>query len=219
VECYRAGLAANVGVSNYGPTLLARATEYLAQRGVPLVSNQIHLNLLYRRQGSLAVLEAGTELGVQTLAYYPLAMGLLTGKLTPATLRGKSDLRSRELLRYLEGGEASFLNFPNTAGNIPVGGIRPLLVTLQDVAARVGKTPGQVSLNWIICKGAIPIAGCKTAVQVSENAGALGWRLSADDVAALDAAANALPFEFRGSGFQTADSKFVGYGFEKWRLD
>ena len=55
--------------------------------------------------------------------------------------------------------------------------------------------------------------------QLRENAGALGWRLSANDVALLDAAAAALPFDFRGTGFQTADSKFVGYGFERWRLD
>ena len=54
---------------------------------------------------------------------------------------------------------------------------------------------------------------------VRENAGALGWRLSDEEVALLDAAADELPFEFRGSGFQTADSKFVGYGFERWKLD
>ena len=35
----------------------------------------------------------------------------------------------------------------------------------------------------------------------------------------LDSAADALEWEFNGCGFQTADSKFVGYGFEKWRLD
>ena len=46
--------------------------------------------------------------------------------------------------------------------------------------------------------------------------------MAPEDVALLDAASDALAdggFEFRGSGFQTADSKFVGYGFEKWRLD
>ena len=216
-ECYLEGHAANVGVSNYGPTLLERCQEHLAKRGVPLASNQIHFNLLYRRQGSLATVDKCNELGVACLAYYPLAMGLLTGKLTPASLRGKTDVRSRELLRYLEGGEGS--GFPNTAGDIPQGGIRTLLMALQEVAARVGKTPAQVSLNWIICKGAIPIAGAKSMLQVRDNAGALGWRLSDEDVAVLDAAADALEFEFRGSGFQTADSKFVGYGFEKWRLD
>ena len=54
---------------------------------------------------------------------------------------------------------------------------------------------------------------------MQDNAGALGWRLSAEDIAILDAAADALEFEFRGTGFQTADSKFVGYGFERWYLN
>lgn len=218
-ECFLSGIAQNVGVSNYGPTLLHRCHAALATRGVPLASNQIHFNLLYRRQGSLATVEACNELGVTCLAYYPLAMGLLTGKLTPSQLRGKRDRRSRELLRYLEGGAPRGFEFPATAGIIPPGGIRPLLIVLQEVAARVGKTPAQVSLNYIMCKGAVPLPGASSAVQVCDNAGALGWRLSSEEIARLDAAADQLPFEFRGSGFQTADSKFVGYGFEKWRLD
>jgi pyridoxine 4-dehydrogenase len=216
-ECVKSGLAKNVGVSNYGPTLLERCHEHLAKQGVELASNQIHFNLLYRRQGSLATVDKCKELGVACLAYYPLAMGLLTGKLTPAALREKTDLRSVELLRYLEGGTGS--GFPNTAGDIPAGGMRSLLVVVQEVAARYRKTPAQVALNWIICKGAIPIPGAKSAEQVRDNSGALGWRLAPEDVAVLDAAADALEFEFRGSGFQTADSKFVGYGFEKWRLN
>ena len=81
------------------------------------------------------------------------------------------------------------------------------------------KTPAQVALNWVICKGAIPIPGASNPQQVLDNAGALGWRLSDEEVAMLDAAADSLEWEFNGCGFQTADSKFVGYGFEKWRLD
>ena len=218
-EAYHSGLAQNVGVSNYGPTLLARCQEHLAKKGVPLASNQIHFNLLYRRQGSLATVEACNDLGITCLAYYPLAMGLLTGKLTPQKLGAKSDTRSRELLRYLEGGAPNAFEFPATAGTVPAGGIRPLLIALQDVSARVRKTPAQVALNWIVCKGAVPIPGASSVAQVQENAGALGWRLDPEDVAQLDAAADSLPFEFRGSGFQTADSKFVGYGFEKWSLN
>merc|ERR1719440_1854037 len=117
-------------------------------------------------------------------------MGLLTGKLTDATLRGKTDTRSRELLRYLQGGQGG--GWPNTAGDVPAGGVRPLLVVLQEVAARLRKTPAQVALNWIICKGAIPIPGASSVTQVQDNAGALGWRLAPDDVAALDAAADSL---------------------------
>eukprot|EP00316_Scyphosphaera_apsteinii_P004117 CAMPEP_0119315264 /NCGR_PEP_ID=MMETSP1333-20130426/35068_1 /TAXON_ID=418940 /ORGANISM="Scyphosphaera apsteinii, Strain RCC1455" /LENGTH=397 /DNA_ID=CAMNT_0007320565 /DNA_START=38 /DNA_END=1231 /DNA_ORIENTATION=+ len=212
-ECYHRGLVANVGVSNYGPTLVEQAQEALARRGVPLASNQINFNLLYRRQGSLATLERCSELGVSVLAYYPLAMGLLTSKLTLSKLQGKRDARSKDLLRYLDGGSGG------TAGQVPEGGIRPLLAVLHTVAARVGKTPAQVSLNWIICKGAIPIPGASSPLQVEENLGALGWRLSEADVSELDQAADKLAFEFNGCGFQTSDSKFVGYGFERWQLD
>ena len=40
----------------------------------------------------------------------------------------------------------------------------------------------QVAINWTICKGALPIPGAKNARQVKEAAGALGWRLTADEV-------------------------------------
>eukprot|EP01031_Cornospumella_fuschlensis_P032558 gene32558-39368_t len=77
-DCYRRGLAKNVGVSNYGPTLLLRASVALAKRGVPLVSNQVSYSLLYRGNGAEYTLDIANEMGVQTLAYYPLAMGLLS---------------------------------------------------------------------------------------------------------------------------------------------
>jgi len=213
IECYKRGLVKNVGVSNYGPSLLRRAHAHLARHNVPLASNQIAYNLLTRRQGSDATVLAGKELGVKTLAYYPLAMGLLTGKLHPERFRGKGDPRSRDLLRYLEGGQGG------TAGLVPAGGVQPLVLALERVASARGKTAAQVALNWIICKGAIPIPGASCVEQITENVGALGWRLSPSDISILEEAADTLPFDFNGCGFQTTDSKFVGYGFEKWRLD
>ena len=52
-----------------------------------------------------------------------------------------------------------------------------------------GRTPGQVALNWIMAKGAVPIPGAKNRRQAEDNAGALGWAMGADAVAALDAVA------------------------------
>jgi aryl-alcohol dehydrogenase-like predicted oxidoreductase len=49
-------------------------------------------------------------------------------------------------------------------------------------------TNSQVALNWLICKGGVPIPGAKNAHQARENAGALGWRLTSEEVAALDVA-------------------------------
>jgi aryl-alcohol dehydrogenase-like predicted oxidoreductase len=69
--------------------------------------------------------------------------------------------------------------------------IQPVIATLREIgAARGGKTPAQVALNWSICKGTVPIPGAKNARQAKENIGALGWRLTDTEVAALDAASD-----------------------------
>lgn len=53
----------------------------------------------------------------------------------------------------------------------------------------------QVALNWNICKGTVPIPGAKTVDQLAEAAGALGWRLTDEEVKALDdASSRVLPF-------------------------
>ena len=55
-----------------------------------------------------------------------------------------------------------------------------------------GKSKSQVALNWCICKGALPIPGAKNARQAEENAGALGWKLTEEEVAKLDEASDAI---------------------------
>ena len=78
-RCYELGLAANVGVCNYGPTMTARIHEFLAARGIPLASNQINYSLMYRKD-SAATIAKCNELGVPVIAYFPLANGLLSGR-------------------------------------------------------------------------------------------------------------------------------------------
>jgi diketogulonate reductase-like aldo/keto reductase len=53
-----------------------------------------------------------------------------------------------------------------------------------------GKTPSQVALNWLICKGTLPIPGAKSAKQIEQNAGAIGWRLTLEEIKALDGASD-----------------------------
>ena len=66
--------------------------------------------------------------------------------------------------------------------------IRPLVDLSRRIGDAHGKTPTQVALNWLVCKGTLPIPGATSARHVQDNAGALGWRLSADEMAALDGA-------------------------------
>lgn len=167
-DAVEAGLVRAVGVSNCNVSQMWRASEALARRGLPLGSNQVEFSLLDRGPRRQALLKACDELGVTFIAYSPLGTGLLTGKYRP----GKPPSGIRRL-RYAH----------------RLGRMQPLLSLMRRIGeAHSGKTPAQVALNWVMCKGAVPIPGAKNAQQATENAGALGWRLTDDEVAALDEA-------------------------------
>jgi pyridoxine 4-dehydrogenase len=59
---------------------------------------------------------------------------------------------------------------------------------MREIGETYKKTSAQIALNWTICKGAVPIPGAKTSRHAEKNAGALGWRLTVDEVQALDEA-------------------------------
>ncbi len=166
----QAGLAQNVGVSNYNIEQMERAARCLARHAIPLASNQVEYHLLNRNAERTGLLARCKEMGVRLIAYSPLAMGLLTGKYTaenpPAGPRGR---KYATILKEL-----------------------PALISLMtEIGKEQGeKTPGQVALNWIICKGGLPIPGAKTAVQAEQNVAAIGWRLTSEEIQALDAASD-----------------------------
>jgi aryl-alcohol dehydrogenase-like predicted oxidoreductase len=157
-----------IGVSNYSAEQLREAHKFLARRGVPLAVNQMRYSLITREIESNGVMAAARELDVTILAYSPLAQGLLTGKYTA----NNTPTGARSMDQRFKG-----------AG---LRKIQPLLEKLGELGEKYGKTQAQVALNWLICQpGVIPIPGIKSAEQVEQNAGALGWELSATEVAEL----------------------------------
>ncbi|KAG5188352.1 aldo/keto reductase family protein [Tribonema minus] len=168
-DCHEQGLVKAIGVSNYGPELLQKAHDALNARGVPLATNQIQYSLLSRKPEMSGLLDKCSSLGVKVLAYSPLAQGLLTGKYSEANL--PSGPRERMYKSMM----------PK---------ITPLIATLTQIAQEREKTLSQVALNWCIAKGTIPIPGAKNVRQAEENAGALGWQLSPEEVFMLDEASD-----------------------------
>jgi aryl-alcohol dehydrogenase-like predicted oxidoreductase len=165
-EAVKLGLARTVGVSNFSPSQTLSAYSALARRGVPLAANQVEYHLLNRTIEKNGLLARCKELGIRVIAYSPLAKGLLTGKYS---------------LEHLPPGPRGL-----TAASI-LGRIGPLLKVMTEIGQdHGGKTNAQVALNWLICKGTLPIPGPKNAEQAQQNAGGAGWKLTEAEVARLD---------------------------------
>jgi aryl-alcohol dehydrogenase-like predicted oxidoreductase len=170
VLCAGAGLTRTVGVSNFDQSLMLRAYSTLARHNVPLASNQVHYSLLNRLAEKNGLLARCAELGIRLIAYSPLEMGLLTGKYGPENPPpGNRGMRYVRMIQH----------------------IPPLLKVMTEIGQdHGGKSNAQVALNWVMRKGALPIPGAKNADQALQNAGALGWELTAEEVAKLDAASD-----------------------------
>lgn len=173
VEAVKEGLACAVGVSNYDQSQMQRAFDTLAREGIHLASNQVEYNLLNRQVEKNGLLAKCRELDIKLIAYSPLGMGLLTGKYSaedpPRGIRAGRVNYNRSLLARME----------------------PLMTLMKHIGSdHAGKTPAQVALNWVICKGALPIPGAKNLAQAEQNAGAVGWQLTEEEVAALDKASD-----------------------------
>jgi len=169
-DAAHAGLARAVGISNCNVEQTRRAHAALAARGVSLACNEVEFSLLKSDAQGSGLLSLCRELDVTLVAYRPLAMGVLTGKYSMRNPpRGaRAALFSR---RYL-------------------AGLQPLLSALTRIGEEHGgKTPAQVAINWVMCKGAVPIPGVKDLGQALQNAGALGWRLSEEEVSELETVA------------------------------
>jgi aryl-alcohol dehydrogenase-like predicted oxidoreductase len=171
-EVHKAGLARAVGVSNYNKNQMQRAITVLSKYDIPLASNQVEYHLLNRSVEKNGLLARCQELGIRLIAYSPLAMGLLTGKYSPEN--PPPGVRSRRFSKKLSQ-------------------IQPLIKLMTEIGQDVGgKSPAQVALNWLICKDTLPIPGAKNTSQAEMNAAAAGWRLSEEQVAALDEVSDGL---------------------------
>jgi aryl-alcohol dehydrogenase-like predicted oxidoreductase len=167
------GRIKSIGVSNYSAAQMHEAHQILAQRGIPLAVNQMRYSLITREIENNGVLAAAQKLGVTILAYSPLAQGLLTGKYDGSNVPN---------------GPRSWDKRFQTSGLVK---LQPVLDRLRFLGQKYDKTPAQVALNWLIAQpGVIPIPGIKNAAQVEQNAGALGWELTAVEVIELRQAAS-----------------------------
>ncbi|EWC47774.1 hypothetical protein DRE_02974 [Drechslerella stenobrocha 248] len=163
-ECVNLGLTKTVGVSNFSIEQMIRMHDALAKHGVPLASNQIEFNLLRRLPETSGLLAACHERDIVPLAYSPIAQGRLTGKYT-----SKNPPPSNR-------------NF----GNQPWEIIDPLIEVMKQISEKRDVPISAVAINWVMCKGCVPLPGARNADQALQNAKSLGFRLTDEEIEQLD---------------------------------
>jgi aryl-alcohol dehydrogenase-like predicted oxidoreductase len=176
-DIVRQGKARYIGVSNFR---LAQIEQCMRRRRIDVV--QYGWNLFDRRmQDEIFPYCAAEQIGV--MAYGSLAYGMLSGSFHDGIRFEESDWRSKggmlgnlNLFRTLFGPE----HFPRNLSAVE---------ELKRLAAKYGKTLPQFALRWTLGNPAIGTAlvGFREPREVRENLGALGWAISAADMAEIDA--------------------------------
>jgi aryl-alcohol dehydrogenase-like predicted oxidoreductase len=170
-EAVDRGKVKAVGVSNYSAEQMHSAHVALAKRGIALASNQVEYSLLHRQPEVNGILDACRELGITLIAYSPLAMGALTGKYSA---------KARP---------SGFRRFLPSFNKKQLAAMQPVVNLLHQIGEHYSKSPSQVALRWLIENPLVlPIPGAKNGRQAAENAGALSFSLSPEEVELLNQA-------------------------------
>jgi aryl-alcohol dehydrogenase-like predicted oxidoreductase len=168
-ELVEAGKVRHLGLSEASAANIrkAHATH-------PITALQTEYSL-FTRDLEDEILPVLRELGIGLVPYSPLGRGILTGAIRPGTLPADDSRNSAYFPRF--SGEALDANLV-------------LVDKVRRFAEDKDCTPGQLALAWVLAQGddVVPIPGTKRVAYLEENVAAADVHLTADDLAALDAA-------------------------------
>ena len=171
-------------VRHFGLSEAAPATVRRAHAIQPLTATQHEYSLWWRRPEAelLGTLE---ELGIGLVTFSPLGRGFLTGAIGRGTTFAEGDLRAA---------------LPRFAADVREANLA-LVDALGVVGRRLGATPGQVALAWLLAQRPwiVPIPGTRQPERLQENLGAASLTLAPADLAEIDAAAARI--EIRGDRY------------------
>ncbi|HWK39136.1 MAG TPA: aldo/keto reductase [Hyphomicrobium sp.] len=171
----RAGKIRYTGVSNFSGWHLMKSLAVADRYGYPrYVANQTYYSLV-GREYEWELMPLGVEEGVGAVVWSPLGWGRLTGKIR----RGTGIPKESRLHGSAEAGP-----------QMPDEYLFRVVDALDEVAKETGKTIPQVALNWLLQRPTVSsvIVGARNEEQLKQNLGAVGWNLTAEQVAKLDKA-------------------------------
>lgn len=176
----RAGKLRYVGASNFSGWHLMKSLGVAERHGWPrYVAHQVYYSLVGRDYES-ELMPLALDQGVGALVWSPLGWGRLTGKIR----RGQPLPTNSRLHETAQFGP-------------PVDDERlyAIVDVLDAVATETGRSVPQVAIAWLLTRPSVSsvIIGARDEVQLRDNLGAVGWSLSADQIARLDRASAVMP--------------------------
>ncbi len=183
-DLVRAGKIRYIGASNFSGWHLMKSLAVSERYGWSrYVAHQAYYSLV-GREFEWELMPMAVDQKVGTVVWSPLGWGRLTGKIRrgqplPSTSRLQSQLATE------------------IGPQVPEENLYRVVDALDEVAAETGKSVPQIALNWLLQRPTVStvIIGARNEEQLRENLGAVGWNLTTDQVARLDAA-SAIPMVY-----------------------
>ena len=173
----RAGKIRYVGCSNFSGWHLMKSLACSEKYGLPrYVAHQAYYSLI-GRDYEWELMPLGVDQKVSAVVWSPLGWGRLTGKVRrgqplPQVSRTRSELAM------------------SRAPQVPEEHLYKVVDALDALAKETSKSVPQIALNWLLQRPTVAtvIIGARTEEQLKQNLGAVGWKLTAEQIARLDAA-------------------------------
>ncbi|RAS18817.1 aldo/keto reductase [Paraburkholderia bryophila] len=179
-DLVRAGKIRYTGVSNFSGWHLMKSQDVADRYGYPrYVANQAYYSLV-GRDYEWELMPLGIDQGVGAVVWSPLGWGRLTGKIK----RGQALPETSRLHKTADMGPP-----------VPDEYLFRVLDAIDEVAAETGKTVPQIALNWLLQRPTVStvLIGARNEEQLRQNLGAVGWNLTPEQMAKLDAASAVRP--------------------------
>jgi aryl-alcohol dehydrogenase-like predicted oxidoreductase len=179
-QIVRDGKVRYVGVSNYAGWQLMKSLAIADHHGwARYIVHQVNYSLL-ARDYEWELMPLGLDQGVGAMVWSPLAWGRLTGKVR----RGQAPPEGSRL--------ASVAQY---APPVDDERLYATVDVLDAIVAETGKTHAQIALAWLLSRPTVCsiVIGARDEKQLRDNLGSIGWELTSDQIARLDAASDLMP--------------------------
>ena len=179
-DLVRSGKVRYIGVSNFSGWQLMKSLAAADRQGLErYVANQTYYSLI-GRDYEYELMPLGIDQGVGAIVWSPLGWGRLTGK-----IRRGQPLPAGSRLHDTEG----------FAPPVEQERLYRVVDAMDSVAEETGRTLPQIALNWLLKRPTVAsvLIGARDEAQLQQNLGALGWDLTVDQMARLDAASATTP--------------------------